>query len=107
MIGLDTNIIIRYLTRDDEEQYAIACDLLHAHEKLHKPVHIAQVTLCETIWVLMRAYTLKRNAICSFLDKILSTPLFVIENKDEVQESLEYYRMGGGDFADYLTAIRS
>jgi predicted nucleic-acid-binding protein len=107
VIGLDTNILIRYLTQDDAQQFREASALLLGLEKSRRTAYLSAVTLCETVWVLARAYKVDRGEIVGMFEKLLDTSLFVIEDKDAVREAVDLYRAGTGDFADYLVGIRS
>ena len=107
MIGLDTNVLVRYLTQDDAAQFQEASDLLLGLEKAHRSAYLSTVTLCETVWVLARAYKIERAQIVGMFEKLLDTSLFVIEDKDAVREAVDLYRAGKGDFADYLVGVRS
>ncbi len=107
MIGLDTNVLVRYLTRDDAKQFQEASALLLGLEKQQRSAYLSTVTLCETVWVLTRAYKIDRAQIVGMFEKLLDTSLFVIEDKDVVRETVGLYRAGKGDFADYLVGVRS
>jgi predicted nucleic-acid-binding protein len=107
MIALDTNVLVRYLTRDDVQQFQEASALLLGLEKHQQSAYLSAITLCETVWVLARAYKIERTQIVVALEKILATSLFTIDDKDAVREALELYRDGKGDFADYLVGIRA
>ena len=107
MIGLDTNVLVRYLTQDDDAQFQEALDLLLGLEKAHHSAYLSTVTLCETVWVLARAYKIERAQIVGMFEKLLDTSLFVIEDKDAVREAVDLYRDGKGDFSDFLVGVRS
>ncbi len=107
MIGLDTNVLVRYLTRDDAKQFQEAAALLLGLEKHQQSALLSTVTLCETVWVLARAYQIDRAQIVEMFGKLLDTSLFVIEDKDAVREAVDLYRAGRGDFADYLVGVRA
>jgi predicted nucleic-acid-binding protein len=107
MIGIDTNVLVRYLAQDDAAQFQEASDLLLGLEKQHRSAYLSTVTLCETVWVLARAYKVERMQIIEMFEKLLDTSLFVIEDKDAVRKAVTLYRVGKGDFADYLVGIRS
>ncbi len=107
MVGLDTNVLVRYLTHDDEEQFRVVTALLHGLEKQGQSAYISSITLCETVWVLSRAYKIERAHISGMLDKLLHISLFVINDKDAVREALQLFRTGKGDFADYLVGVSS
>jgi predicted nucleic-acid-binding protein len=107
VIGLDTNVLVRYLTKDDDKQFQEASALLLGLEKRQRSAYLSSVTLCETVWVLARAYKIDRAQIVEMFVTLLDTSLFVIEDKDAVREAVDLYRSGKGDFADYLVGIRS
>lgn len=107
MISLDTNVLVRYLTQDDAKQFQEASALLLGLEKQQRSALLSTITLCETVWVLARAYKIDRAQIVGMFEKLLDTSLFVIEDKDAVREAVDLYRSGKGDFADYLVGVRS
>lgn len=107
MISLDTNVLVRYLTQDDAQQFEEASALLLGLEKRQQSAHLSAITLCETVWVLARAYKVDREQIVGMLGKLLDTSLFVIEDKDAVREAVGLYGDNKGDFADYLVGVRA
>jgi predicted nucleic-acid-binding protein len=107
VIGLDTNVLVRYLTQDDPKQFQAASALLLGLEQQQRSAYLATITLCETVWVLARAYKVDRAQIVGMFERLLDTSLFVLEDKDAVREAVELYRTGKGDFADYLVGIRA
>ena len=52
MIGLDTNVIVRYVVQDDPRQSAAATRLMEKTLSAENPGFVAVVTLCEVAWVL-------------------------------------------------------
>ena len=102
MIGLDTNIIIRYLTQDDPEQSKRAVLEIEKGLNAGEEFFIADIVLCELVWVLESAYEYNRQEIVPVLEKILRTKQFQFQNKDLLWQSLLYYQNKKGDFADHL-----
>ncbi len=103
MRGLDSNILIRYLTADDAQQTAAARSLLEQGEETGDRFHISTTVLCELIWTLRgRPYFLDRSAITSAIELLSATPLFVLQSRELVLKALRDYRQGGADFPDYL-----
>ena len=102
MIGLDTNVLVRYLTQDDEGQAGKADAVIGGAVARGERCVIGPVVLCELVWVLRDAYDTAKNEIVSTLDRILATQQFEITDKDRVREALEAYRAGRADFADYV-----
>jgi predicted nucleic-acid-binding protein len=100
VIGLDTNVLVRYLTQDDATQAARASAVI---EKANPAsLFIASVVVCEVVWVLEDAYGHKRDDIAEVLEKLLLSAQLTFENKDELWQTLADYRQGKGDFSDYL-----
>jgi predicted nucleic-acid-binding protein len=102
VIGLDTNVLVRYLTQDDPRQSrranALVSDAVSAGERLF----VGTVVLCELVWVLRGAYAFDKASVVGVLERILATAQLEIDRKDVVREALEDYRAGSGDFADYV-----
>ena len=107
MIGIDTNVLVRYLTQDDSAQVRrvdrLVEDALDAGDRLH----IDDVVLCEAVWVLRASYRLPKPAIVDALDQILGTALFSFDDRDRMRRALDAYRDGDGDFADYVIGLRN
>jgi predicted nucleic-acid-binding protein len=102
MIGLDTNVLVRYLVQDDPEQGAAASRAIRAAVERQEPLFLCGIVLCEAVWVLETAYGHDREAIAPVLDRILLSDGFEVERRDEVGAALRAYGAGRGDFADYL-----
>jgi predicted nucleic-acid-binding protein len=102
VIGLDTNVLVRYLTQDDPAQSRKADALIGGAVGRGERCVIGPIVLCELAWVLRDAYDTPKDALISTFDRILATQQFDITEKDRVREALEAYRTGRADFADYL-----
>ncbi len=102
MIGLDTNILVRYLTQDDPDQARKATHEIEKGLSAGQLFFIADIVLCELVWVLETAYQYYRREIVPVLENILRTKQFQFENKDLLWKSLADYRNKKGDFADHL-----
>lgn len=102
MTGVDTNVLVRFLTRDDPAQFrradAFLCDLARRGELAFVDV----VVLCELVWVLETAYGYDRSAISSALEGMLSASDLAIQERDRVRAAATAYRDRQGDFADHL-----
>lgn len=107
MTGLDTNVLVRYLTADDPRQSRRAAALVAEAVSAGDRLFVGAVVLCELVWVLRGAYSLDRPTIAMALDRILATAQIDIDQKDIVREALEDYRAGSGDFADYVIGRRA
>jgi predicted nucleic-acid-binding protein len=100
--GLDTNVLVRYLVRDDPEQTARATELIEEGADRGERFFVASVVLCELVWVLDRAYGYERAEIAISIEGVLQTRSFFFADKDILWQSLADYRKGKGGFADYL-----
>jgi len=101
--GLDTNILLRALTGDDPQQSPAARALLEEAEGRGERFHVSVPVLCELVWTLRGGrYRFERPTIARGLERILQTPLFEIQHRDQVHLAIEEYRNGAGDFSDYL-----
>ena len=107
MTGLDTNVLVRYLTRDDEAQFRAARRLLKRLERSGESAYIGVVVLCELSWVLTFSYGFDRATLASTLGQILQTVEFTLEDRDLVREAVEEFASGRGGFADYLIGFRN
>lgn len=105
MIGLDTNVVVRYLTRGDEGQFRAAEAVMRAAARTGEPVYIGLPVLLETVWVLQRAYAVDRPAVASTLQALLESPDIVLENEPLVEAALDAFQTGSADFADYVIGI--
>ena len=102
MIGLDTNILVRYLTQDDPRQSGIAAVEIEKGLSAGHFFFVADIVMCELVWVLETAYGYDRGQIGQVLENILRTKQFHFENKDLLWKCLADYRNKKGDFADHL-----
>lgn len=107
MIGLDTNVLVRYLTQDDPEQAEQASRLIEGRCTSATPGRITQIVLCELVWVLQRAYGYSKTQIIEVLDQMLVTAELRIEHEPLARQALDAYRSGPADFSDYLIALNN
>lgn len=84
MIGIDTNVLVRYLTQDDPEQSDLANALIKRIIEQKKIVWLCQMTLCETIWVLSKCYKLSRNELVAVVYELLLTPQLKLEEEETI-----------------------
>jgi predicted nucleic-acid-binding protein len=102
MTGLDTNVLVRYLTQDDPTQSKKASAIIEEAVTKGDKLLIHPVVLCELVWVLETAYDYGRSEVASTLDRILRTAQFEVPDKETAWNAWADYRSGKGDFADYL-----
>jgi predicted nucleic-acid-binding protein len=104
MIGLDTNILVRYLTQDDPVQSAKAADILERRLTDKNLGFVSVVAMVETVWVLDRAYFLTAQEIATAIERLLQVEVLAIENEQEVFTAMVALKQGRGSFADALIA---
>jgi predicted nucleic-acid-binding protein len=102
MKGLDTNVLVRYLTQDDPAQGATAIAAIEQPADGDADFYLSDVALCELVWVLESAYGYGTGEIAAILDRILRTQQFQFAAKEVLWQALADYRAMGGDFADHL-----
>lgn len=102
MRGIDTNILVRFLTVDDPAQSRTVEALMETVEAQDDRLHINSVTLCELAWVLRSRYRMSREKISSALESLLSVTILEIQDRDLVEKALHDFRTGSASFPDYL-----
>src|ERR1700675_4473891 len=104
MIGLDTNILVRYLAQDDPIQSPQAREIIERRLTEEKPGFVSIVAMVETVWVLERAYGLTPHEIVGAVERMLQTDVLVVENEQEVFTAMIALKDGQGSFADSVIA---
>lgn len=104
MIGLDTNVLVRYLAQDDPVQSKRATDLVEHRLTDRDPGFISIVAMIETVWVLDRAYGLGAQEIAAAVERMLQAETLVLENEQEIFSAMIALKEGQGSFADAVIA---
>ena len=107
MIGLDTNILIRYIVQDDAAQAPAATRLIENRCTQQTTGFVSIVVLVELVWVLAAAYEYKKSVIASVIGQILRTTEFTVEDGESVWLALREFESGNADFADCLIGSRN
>lgn len=102
MIGLDTNVLVRYLVEDDASQSRRATKLLEEAIARDDQLFISDIVMCEMVWVLSSAYRFSRTEIVDALACLFRAKSVVFDSTDRLARSLNAYQKGTGDFADYM-----
>lgn len=104
MIGVDTNVIVRFLAQDDAVQSPIATRFMSRLSR-ERPGFISSVVLAEITWVLSRAYKASRDDIAAAVEGLLRSAELVVENADAAYRALARYQGSKSvEFADALIA---
>ncbi len=101
-IALDTNVLVRFLVKDDEAQTRRATKLIQEAVAVEEQLFIGDIVMCEMVWVLATAYGFSRAEIVDALSQLLRAKAVVFRSADRLARALDAYRKGKGDFADYL-----
>ena len=96
MIAVDTNILVRLLTKDDLSQAKRAAKIIESDD-----IFIPKTVMLETEWVLRHAYGISKEAILSGFQKMIGLPNVRVEDQQSVFQAISLYE-SGLDFADAL-----
>jgi predicted nucleic-acid-binding protein len=102
VIGLDTNVVVRYLVQDDPDQSALATTCIEGLTD-QEPGFLSVVTVAEISWVLRRAYRLDLSAVLDVIEGLVSVRELRVEAVDAIRRAVDRAR-SGGEFADCLIA---
>jgi predicted nucleic-acid-binding protein len=105
VIGLDTNVLVRYLTQDDPSQARLATDLIERRLSHQDPGFISIVAMVETAWVLERAYGLSAAEVAAVIERLLQAAELVVQDEQEVFTAMVALKEGRGSFADALIGV--
>jgi predicted nucleic-acid-binding protein len=106
MIGLDTNVLVRFLVRDDEEQFERARKLIRREAQRDEPVCISLLVLLETEWVLRSRYKLGKAQILGAFSELLSTEDVRFEDEPSIAQALFMWKDSPAQLADCLIGAR-
>ena len=101
MIGLDTNIVVRYLTHDDPAQTAAATKVIESFSQ-DFPGFLSLIVIAELVWVLETSYRFKKNEVERVLDTLLRSKELVIERSEIAAQALRTFSASRADFVDCL-----
>jgi predicted nucleic-acid-binding protein len=101
MIGLDTNVLVRYIMHDDAKQARLAAKLIESLNE-DSPGFISLVSIIELSWVLESAFGLSRSQIVQVFQNLMTVDVFKLDRVAVVAAAVRGYGEGKADFADYL-----
>jgi predicted nucleic-acid-binding protein len=102
MIGLDTNILVRYVMQDDPVQSATATAWIEERLSPENPGFISVIAMAETVWVLARTYGVADRDIAATIERLLQAHVLVVENEQQVFAAMIALKENQGSFADAL-----
>jgi predicted nucleic-acid-binding protein len=102
MIGIDTNILVRYFTQDNLEQAQIVEQLIDSYATSFNSLFVNNIVMCELVWVLERGYKYNKEEVSKVIKQMLSTEEFAFENQELLWLALSQYNQNKLDFSDAL-----
>ncbi len=102
MIGLDTNVLVRYIAQDDKTQSARATALIEKECSAAQPGFVGLVVLAEVAWVSESRYGATRPEVAEIVRRLLSIRQLVVQDAEIAWKALRQFESGKADFADCL-----
>lgn len=107
MLGIDTNVLVRYLIRDDETQFEKARKLIKREVTAGRRVFINQLVLMETEWVLRSRYAVPKNQVIEAFSGLLNSTDVKFEDEPSIEEAIFIWKDATADFADCLIGAKN
>ena len=107
MLGIDTNVLVRFLVRDDEAQFEKARRLIKREVAAGRRVFVSQLVLLETEWILRSRYGLPKFEIVATVSGLLDAADIQFEDEAAIEEALFVWKDSAADFADCLIGARN
>ncbi len=107
MLGIDTNVLIRYLMRDDQRQYEQARRLIGREVGKGEPVMVSLLVLLESERVLRSRYELPKSEIVTAFSAMLGTADLTFEDEQSVEHAMYIWKESSADLADCLIDARN
>jgi predicted nucleic-acid-binding protein len=107
MLGVDTNVLVRYLTRDDQRQYERARRLINRELAKSEPVLVSLLVLLETEWVLRSRYEMAKADMVTAFSALLATADLSFEDEPSIESAIYSWKDSTAGFADCLIEARN
>jgi predicted nucleic-acid-binding protein len=107
MLGIDTNVLVRFLVRDDEAQFDKARKLIKREVAAGRRVLVNQLVIMEAEWVLRSRYAVPKNQIIEAISSLLDANDIQFEDEPSVEEALFIWKDAAADFADCLIGAKN
>ncbi|MDP3638921.1 MAG: type II toxin-antitoxin system VapC family toxin [Azonexus sp.] len=107
MLGVDTNVLVRFLVQDDEAQFEKARKLIKREVAAGRRIFVSQLVLLETEWVLRSRYSLPKNLIIEAMSRLLDATDVQFEDEPAIEEALFVWKDATADFADCLIGAQN
>lgn len=105
MIAIDTNVLLRFLIKDEPAQSALAFELIRTRCTEADPGFVSLVAVAELAWALDKVYRLERKELGDALQALFLSPCFLVQSSGEVFQAVDLYRKGEMDFHDALIGL--
>ncbi len=102
MIGLDTNLLLRYLAQDDPTQSPRATEIIEHRLTEQEPGFVSLVSILEVVWVLKSLFQRSRQQIANDIEMLLAADTLEVQNEQQVYSAVVALRNGTGTFEDAL-----
>ncbi len=102
MIGIDTNVLVRYIAQDDAAQSRLATSFIEKACTAAKPGFVGLVVLLEVVWVSESIYRAAREDVADIVRKILTIKQLVVQDAETAWKALRLFESSKVDFADCL-----
>ena len=102
MIGLDTNVLLRYLAQDDPTHSPRATEIVERSLTVQEPGFVNLVSILEVVWVLKSLFKRSRQQIADDIEMLLAADTLEVQNEQEVYTAVVSLRNGIGTFEDAL-----
>jgi predicted nucleic-acid-binding protein len=107
MLGIDTNVLVRYLVRDGQSQYEKARRLINREVSAGEPALVSPLVLLETERVLRSRYELPKPDIVAALSALLDAAALAFEDEPSIEHAIYSWKDSAADFADCLIEARN
>lgn len=107
MIGIDTNVLVRFLVQDDEAQFEKARRLIKREVTAGRKVFVNQLVLLEAEWVLRSRYAVSKAQIIQAISGMLDSAEIQFEDEPSIEEALFFWKDSAADFADCLIGAKN
>ncbi len=107
MLGVDTNVLVRFLVRDDEAQFEKARKLIKREVASGRRVFVSHLVLLETEWVLRSRFSLPKSQIIEAISGLLDAADVRFEDESAIEEALFIWKENNADFADCLIGAQN
>jgi len=107
MLGIGTNVLVRFVVRDDESQYEKVRRLIRRQLQAGEPVFVSQLVLLETEWVLRSRYDIQKDSMITVITGLLDSLDVQLEDEPSIEAAVNVWKESTAGFADCLIGVRN